>query len=100
MNTIGFDPNRKPAKKLKQRQDQKTPSITRIIARKNSPQTGKAPVALSRDEFAALVESVKQLPDLEMAQVVALHDRIERNEYRVDSQRLAESIIRLEKSLS
>jgi len=58
-------------------------------------------VALSTQaiDISALEARIQQLPDIDAARVVELHNRIMAGEYEIDSERLAGKILDLESSL-
>jgi negative regulator of flagellin synthesis FlgM len=58
-------------------------------------------VALSTEavDINALESRIKQLPDIDTARVVELHNRIMAGEYEIDSERLAGKILDLESTL-
>ena len=51
-------------------------------------------------DMDALESRIKQLPNIDAARVVELHNRIIANEYEIDSKRLAGKIIDLESSFN
>ena len=51
-------------------------------------------------DMGALESRIKQLPNIDAARVVELHNRIIANEYEIDSKRLAGKIIDLESSFN
>jgi len=51
-------------------------------------------------DMGALESRIKQLPNIDAARVVELHNRIIANEYKIDSERLAGKIIDLESSFN
>ena len=51
-------------------------------------------------DMGALESRIEQLPNIDAARVVELHNRIIANEYEIDSERLASEIIDLESSLN
>jgi flagellar biosynthesis anti-sigma factor FlgM len=50
-------------------------------------------------QLAALEENINQLPDIDTARVVALHNRILAGEYEIDAERLAASLMDFELKL-
>jgi anti-sigma28 factor (negative regulator of flagellin synthesis) len=50
-------------------------------------------------DLSALENSIKQLPDMDMARVVNLHDRLEAGEYRIDYDELVQKLLDLEKQM-
>lgn len=60
----------------------------------------KDTVALSTQaiDISALESRIQQLPDIDAARVVELHNRIMAGEYEIDSERLAGKILDLESS--
>ena len=51
-------------------------------------------------DMGALESRIKQLPNIDAARLVELHNRIIANEYEIDSKRLAGKIIDLESSFN
>ena len=64
--------------------------------------SSKDAVALNSQaiDMGALESRIKQLPNIDAARVVELHNRIIANEYEIDSERLAGKIIDLESSFN
>ena len=58
-------------------------------------------VALSSQaiDLSALESSIKQLPEIDAARVVDLHNRIIAGEYQIDADRLAGKLLNLESTL-
>lgn len=54
---------------------------------------------LHADEIAKLQRKIAQLPDIDAAKIVDLHDRILRGDYEVDSEVLAENLQKFESDL-
>ena len=50
-------------------------------------------------DLSALESAIRQLPDIDAARVVELHNRIMAGEYQIDAERLAHKILALESSL-
>lgn len=69
----------------------------RSVSEAESPKSS-ATVALSSQaiDMSALESRIKQLPDLDAARVVELHNRIVAGEYKVDSASIAEKMLALE----
>lgn len=49
--------------------------------------------------LARLRRQIDQVPDIDAARIVELHDRIMRGEYRIDSQKLADNLADFEADL-
>jgi len=79
-------------------------SLSRKPRSEKSNQTAisKDTVALNSQaiDMSSLESRIEQLPNIDAARVVELHNRIIANEYKIDSERLASEIIDLESSLN
>jgi anti-sigma28 factor (negative regulator of flagellin synthesis) len=80
--------------------------VTPITANRNRSASSKVDNAadfaasLSQTvDLSALENSIKQLPDMDMARVVNLHDRLEAGEYRIDYDELVQKLLDLEKQM-
>jgi hypothetical protein len=51
-------------------------------------------------DLSALENNIKQLPAMDMARVVNLHDRLEASEYRIDYDELVQKLLDLEKQFN
>ncbi len=60
-----------------------------------------AAAALSAEliDLIALETAIKQLPELDAARIVDLHNRIVADEYKIDTERLATKLLKLESLL-
>lgn len=67
----------------------------------SGPQPGSSTVALSSQavDMSALESRIKQLPDIDAAKVVELHNRIIAGDYKIDSDSIAEKLMSLESSI-
>lgn len=72
----------------------------RSVSDTASPKTS-ATVALSSQaiDMSALENRIKQLPDLDAARVVELHNRIVAGEYKINPVSIAEKMLSLESSI-
>ena len=73
-----------------------------LSAKSNQAPSSKDAVVLNSQaiDMGALESRIEQVPNIDAARVVELHNRIIANEYEIDSERLASEIIDLESSLN
>lgn len=71
-------------------------SVVTTLRARGSASSDSAMPDIDLDELRAAIE---ELPELNATKVVALHRRIINGDYKVDSERLAKSIIALESTL-
>jgi len=57
-------------------------------------------VQINDTQWQHIEELIRQLPEIDAARVVRLHDRIMAAEYAVDSERLAQKLLTLETALN
>ena len=102
MNKIGPNPTQTPP----DNRSAKNSVVSSFTGqRRNVANAQTAPtrdtVALSTEavDINALESRIKQLPDIDAARVVELHNRIMAGEYEIDSERLASKIVDLESLL-
>ncbi len=72
----------------------------RSVSESDAPKTS-ATVALSSQaiDMSALETRIKQLPDLDAARVVELHNRIVAGEYKINAESIAEKMLSLESAI-
>ena len=86
-------------------QDRNTASVTAIplALSKNKNNKNNAKLSLDSelhpDDLAGLQSRISQLPDIDAARIVEIHDRIVSGEYKVDSKSLAEKLRKFEVGL-
>jgi len=54
----------------------------------------------AREALKTLEETIEQLPDMDATRLVQLHQRISAGEYTIDTQRLVDKLIDLERELN
>ena len=102
MNKTGPNPSHTPP----ENRNAKNSVISSIGGQRRSGDTSQASsssdtLALSSQsiDMTALESRIKQLPDMDTAKVVELHNRILAGEYEIDSERLAGKIMDLESAI-
>ncbi len=102
MNKTGPNPSHTPP----ENRNAKNSVISSIGGQRRSVDTSQASsssdtLALSSQsiDMTALESRIKQLPDMDTAKVVELHNRILAGEYEIDSERLAGKIMDLESAI-
>ena len=103
MNKTGPNPTHIPPENRKVKKSVVSSISGKLRSMKNNRSTSsKDAVALNSHaiDMGALESRIKQLPNIDAARVVELHNRIIANEYEIDSKRLAGKIIDLESSFN
>ena len=103
MNKTGPNPTHIPPENRKVKKSVVSSISGKLRSMKNNRSTNsKDAVALNSQaiDMGALESRIKQLPNIDAARLVELHNRIIANEYEIDSKRLAGKIIGLESSFN
>ena len=103
MNKTGPNPTHIPPENRKVKKSVVSSISGKLRSMKNNRSTSsKDAVALNSQaiDMGALESRIKQLPNIDAARLVELHNRIIANEYEIDSERLAGKIIDLESSFN
>lgn len=95
MNKIGSNPTQSP----KKNRSAKHNVVTSLTGERKSATRNQVSKALDSPDLRALETTIKQLPDIDAARVVELHNRIMAAEYAIDSDRIAAKLIYLESSI-
>jgi flagellar biosynthesis anti-sigma factor FlgM len=84
-------------------QDRKTGSVTAIPITSSKKNRNIAKTTLESElhpeKLAKLQTRISQLPDMDAAKIVDLHERIISGEYKIDSELLAENLQKFEADL-
>ena len=76
------------------------PIHTSKLSQARSERTNKATQTdYSLEELAEMTAKIAQLPEIDAARIVELHDRIMKGEYQIDSNRLASKLQNFESDL-
>ena len=103
MNKTGPNPTHIPPENRKVKKSVVSSISGKLRSMKNNRSASpEDAVALNSQaiDMGALESRIKQLPNIDAARVVELHNRIIANEYEIDSKRLAGKIIDLESSFN
>ena len=103
MNKTGPNPTHIPPENRKVKKSVVSSISGKLRSMKNNRSTNsKDAVTLNSQaiDMGALESRIKQLPNIDAARLVELHNRIIANEYEIDSKRLAGKIIDLESSFN
>lgn len=74
-------------------------TITRIAAKRKPPASPAEKLAAAGIDLPQLLTELQQLSPVNASRVVKLHDRIDTGEYEIDTRRVAQKLLDLEKSL-
>lgn len=98
----GHKKRHKPVKAKTSKTSTSTPSkatITRMASRRKPDASAAELLAAEGINVADVIHELQQLSPVNASRVVKLHDRIEAGEYKLDSKRIAEKLMKFEKSL-
>ncbi|MBL4820631.1 MAG: flagellar biosynthesis anti-sigma factor FlgM [Gammaproteobacteria bacterium] len=89
-----------PPDGIKGKKSSSVTAIPMVSSRRNkvASQTGESSVNTDEllEQLEKLTARISQLPEIDAARIVELHDRISRGEYKINSESLAKKILQLE----